>query len=79
MAYSGSQKVLNCPTGTSPITFSDRARSISIIIHIIFVIVCHTGIFNRKKIKLRKTKVPSFYFDINLLANYWGIDGEIRR
>lgn len=57
VAYSGSQKVLNCPTGTSPITFSDRAR---------------------KKIKLRKTKVPSFYFDINLLANYWGIDGEIR-
>ena len=41
------------------------------------VFICH--IFNRKKMKLRKTKVPSFYFDINHLANYWGIDGEIRR
>ena len=36
-------------------------------------------LFNRKKIKSRKSKVPSFYFDIEHLANYWGIDGNVRR
>ena len=27
VAYSGAQKVLNCPPGASPVSFSDRARS----------------------------------------------------
>jgi len=26
IAYSGSQKVLNCPAGASPISFNERAR-----------------------------------------------------
>ncbi len=33
----------------------------------------------REKIKNRKTKVRSFYFDMNWLANYWGCDDEPRR
>ncbi|XP_054138958.1 alanine--glyoxylate aminotransferase [Melozone crissalis] len=56
--YSGSQKVLNAPPGTAPISFSERAR---------------------EKLLRRKTKPPSYYLDINCLANYWGCDGEPRR
>ena len=32
-----------------------------------------------QRIKNRKTKVRSFYFDVNWLANYWGCDGETRK
>ena len=32
-----------------------------------------------KKIRERKTPVPSFYFDAIELGNYWGCDGEARR
>ncbi|ELU05539.1 hypothetical protein CAPTEDRAFT_164164 [Capitella teleta] len=32
-----------------------------------------------KKVKSRKTKIRSFYLDINELANYWGCDGQPRR
>uniref|UniRef100_A0A8C3TVF5 Alanine--glyoxylate aminotransferase n=1 Tax=Catharus ustulatus TaxID=91951 RepID=A0A8C3TVF5_CATUS len=55
--YSGSQKVLNAPPGSAPISFSERAR---------------------EKLLRRKTKPPSFYLDMGLLANYWGCDGEPR-
>ncbi len=33
----------------------------------------------REKIQNRRTKVRSFYFDMNWLANYWGCDAEPRR
>ncbi|XP_061861963.1 alanine--glyoxylate aminotransferase [Colius striatus] len=56
--YSGSQKVLNAPPGSAPISFSERAR---------------------EKMLRRKTKPPSLYLDMSLLANYWGCDGEPRR
>uniref|UniRef100_UPI00358EC762 alanine--glyoxylate aminotransferase isoform X2 n=1 Tax=Myxine glutinosa TaxID=7769 RepID=UPI00358EC762 len=56
--YTGSQKVLSCPPGPSPIAFSDRAWD---------------------KIIKRKSRIPSFYFDMTCLANYWGCDGEARR
>ncbi|XP_046848122.1 serine--pyruvate aminotransferase-like [Xenia sp. Carnegie-2017] len=32
-----------------------------------------------KKLLSRKTKVPSFYFDFNMIANYWGCDDEPRK
>lgn len=35
--------------------------------------------FTREKLLRRKTKPPSFYLDMSLLANYWGCDGEPRR
>ena len=56
--YSGSQKVLSVPPGTSLITFNDAAWS---------------------KIQKRKSKVRSYYLDMNELANYWGCHGEPRR
>ncbi|XP_041377342.1 serine--pyruvate aminotransferase-like [Gigantopelta aegis] len=56
--YSGSQKVLSVPPGTSIISFSEKAK---------------------KKIQNRKTKVRSWYFDANELANYWGCDDKPRR
>uniref|UniRef100_A0A8C4NJV6 Alanine--glyoxylate aminotransferase n=1 Tax=Eptatretus burgeri TaxID=7764 RepID=A0A8C4NJV6_EPTBU len=36
--------------------------------------LCH-----RDKIINRKSRIPSFYFDMTWLANYWGCDGEARR
>ncbi|XP_074655908.1 alanine--glyoxylate aminotransferase-like isoform X2 [Tubulanus polymorphus] len=33
----------------------------------------------RAKVDSRKHRVQSFYFDINHLANYWGVDGQPRR
>ncbi|XP_071945590.1 alanine--glyoxylate aminotransferase-like [Antedon mediterranea] len=56
--YSGSQKVLGCPPGTAPISFSQKACD---------------------KLASRKTKVPSYYFDMNELGNYWGADDQPRR
>ncbi|XP_028415292.1 serine--pyruvate aminotransferase, mitochondrial-like isoform X2 [Dendronephthya gigantea] len=32
-----------------------------------------------KKLQSRKTKVPSFYFDLTMIANYWGCDDGPRR
>ncbi|XP_033096342.1 serine--pyruvate aminotransferase-like [Anneissia japonica] len=56
--YTGSQKVLGCPPGTAPISFSQKA--------------C-------EKLASRKTKVLSYYFDMNELGNYWGADDQPRR
>ncbi|XP_032817996.1 alanine--glyoxylate aminotransferase [Petromyzon marinus] len=56
--YTGSQKVLGCPPGPSPISFSQRAW---------------------ERLLARKTEVPSFYFDMKGLANYWGCDEGPRR
>lgn len=50
VAYSGSQKCLNCPPGLSPITASERAI---------------------EKIRNRKTKVRSWYFDLTEIEKYW--------
>ena len=33
----------------------------------------------RKKLQSRRTKVPSFYFDLTMIANYWGCDEGPRR
>ncbi|XP_052760161.1 alanine--glyoxylate aminotransferase-like [Mya arenaria] len=33
----------------------------------------------RHKVESRKTKVRSYYFDMNELANYWGCDNQARR
>jgi len=73
IAYSGSQKALNCPAGASPISFSDRAR---------YSISClgdARSLSCRKKIESRKSKVSSFYFDMNHLANYWGVHAGTRK
>lgn len=32
-----------------------------------------------KKLQSRKTKVPSYYFDLTMIANYWGCDEGPRR
>ena len=36
-------------------------------------------LFCRKKLQSRSTKVPSFYFDLTMIANYWGCDEGPRR
>lgn len=54
IVYSATQKVLSCPAGVAPISFSERART---------------------KIANRKTKIQSFYFDVNLSAKHWGLNG----
>jgi alanine-glyoxylate transaminase/serine-glyoxylate transaminase/serine-pyruvate transaminase len=51
--YSCSQKGLGCPSGLSPVSFSQRAM---------------------EAIGRRKSKVQSWYFDLTLLARYWGGD-----
>jgi len=33
----------------------------------------------QQKIAGRKTEIPSFYFDMNWLGNYWGCDGQPRK
>jgi alanine-glyoxylate transaminase/serine-glyoxylate transaminase/serine-pyruvate transaminase len=50
IAYSGSQKCLNCPPGLSPITVNERTV---------------------ETIRNRKTRVPSWYFDLAELFKYW--------
>jgi len=49
--YSGTQKCLSCPPGLSPVSFSERARSV---------------------LSTRQTPVQSWYFDLNLLGQYFG-------
>lgn len=34
---------------------------------------------SREKMAMRKTKIQSFYFDMNLLGNYWGCDEGPRK
>lgn len=73
--YTATQKVLNAPPGVAPITFSERALYV-MVSSILFISLF---IF-RTKIKSRKCKPHSFYFDALLLGNYWGcFDGEPRR
>lgn len=50
-AYSGTQKCLSCPPGLSPVSLSERARSV---------------------VSKRKTPVQSWYFDLNLIGQYFG-------
>uniref|UniRef100_A0A915LX16 Alanine--glyoxylate aminotransferase n=2 Tax=Meloidogyne incognita group TaxID=654580 RepID=A0A915LX16_MELJA len=68
--YSATQKVLNCPPGLAPISFSEKALK--------KMLNRKVGCFNTcAKIKVKR--VPSFYLDALELGNYWGCFDEPRR
>lgn len=82
--YTGSQKVLNAPPGTAPISFSERAwweMYTQVIIQSIVYVTCvvKAECVHSQKVFNRRTKPVSFFLDLSWLANYWGCDGKPSR
>lgn len=86
MLYTGSQKVLNAPPGTAPISFSERAwwecvfyTSYKNLLKISKTSIWREKFAHSQKVFNRKTRPVSFFLDLSWLANYWGCDDKPAR
>lgn len=84
--YTGSQKALNAPPGTAPISFSERAWWEVVVVlahtesfkHLKTLYISSRMLYSHKMFN-RKTKPVSYLLDMTHLSNYWGNDGKPQR